>query len=68
MAARLARDGNPEPTYIQESATNFAIDWKGRYRFEGPAFVYSDNQPSRVSTVLGYPVERIARQISNRFG
>ena len=68
LAARLARDGIPEPTYIEEGDTNFAIGWKGRYRFEGPAFVYTDNESGRVSTVLGYPIEQIARQISNMFG
>ncbi len=68
LAARLARDGDPEPTYIEESNTNFAIGWKGRYRFEGQAFIYTDNESGRVSTVLGYPIERIACQISNMFG
>jgi len=68
LAARLARDGDPEPTYIDESDTNFAIGWKGRYRLEGQAFIYTDNESSRVSTVLGYPIEQIAGQISNIFG
>jgi hypothetical protein len=68
LAARLARDGDPERIYMEESASNFAIGWKGHYRFEGQAFIYTDNESGRVSTVLGYPTERIARQISNIFG
>jgi len=68
LAVRLARDGDPEPTYIEEGDTNFAIGWKGRYRFQGQAFIYTDNESGRVSTVLGYPIEQIARQISNMFG
>ncbi|MGH9325301.1 MAG: hypothetical protein ACRD2B_01225 [Terriglobia bacterium] len=68
LAARLARDGDPEPTYIEESDTKFAIGWKGRYRFEGQAFIHADNESGRVSTILGYPVEQIARRISNIFG
>jgi hypothetical protein len=40
LAARLARDGDPEPIDSQESDTDFAIGWKGNYRIEGRAFVY----------------------------
>ena len=42
LAARLARGGESEPIHIEESDTTFAIGWKGRYRIEGPAFVYAD--------------------------
>src|SRR6266566_4090564 len=42
LAARLAREGESEPIQIEETdTTTFAIGWKGRYRIEGPAFVYS---------------------------
>jgi hypothetical protein len=34
LAARLARDGDPEPIHIEENDTTFAIGWKGRYRIE----------------------------------
>ena len=37
LAARLARDGDPEPIHIDETDTTFAIGWKGLYRIEGPA-------------------------------
>src|SRR5438552_6268535 len=37
LAARLARDGGPEPIHIEETDTTFAIAWKGHYRIEGPA-------------------------------
>ncbi len=50
LAARLARDGDPEPVHIEENDTSFVIDWKGNYRIEGPAFIYSDRQTRRVST------------------
>ncbi len=42
LAVRLARDGDPEPLHLEESATSFAIGWKGRYRIEGSAFIYAD--------------------------
>jgi hypothetical protein len=32
LAARLARDGDPEPIDFQEADTNYAIGWKGNYR------------------------------------
>jgi hypothetical protein len=42
LAARLARDGDPEPIHIDETDTTFAIGWKGHYRIDGPAFIYVD--------------------------
>jgi hypothetical protein len=52
LAARLARQGESEPIQIEETDTTFAIGWKGRYRIEGPAFVYSDEDTGRVATIL----------------
>jgi len=39
LAARLARDGDPDPIHLEETDTTFAIEWKGHYRIEGSAFV-----------------------------
>jgi hypothetical protein len=39
LAARLARDGDPEPIDFEETDANFTIGWKGNYRIEGRAFV-----------------------------
>ena len=61
LAARLARDGASEPIHIEETDTTFAIGWKGRYRIEGPAFVYSDNASGRATTILGYPTDQLAQ-------
>jgi hypothetical protein len=58
LAARLARDG--EPVHIEENDISFVIDWKGAYRIERPAFIYSDRQTRRVSTILGYPTHLLA--------
>src|SRR5690348_13608095 len=52
LAARLARNGESEPIHIEETDTTFAIGWKGRYRLEGPAFVYTDQNTGRVATIL----------------
>jgi hypothetical protein len=32
--------------------TTFAIGWKGRYRIEGPAFIYVDHDTGQLSTSL----------------
>jgi hypothetical protein len=61
LAARLARDGESEPIHIEETDSTFAIDWKGRYRIQGPAFAYSDNDSGRVTTILGYPTDQLAQ-------
>jgi hypothetical protein len=61
LAARLARDGDPEPVYLEETDTSFAIEWKGHYRIEGPAFIYADRNTGRVTTILGYPTQKLAQ-------
>ena len=61
LAARLAREGDPEPIAFQETDTNFAIGWKGNYHIEGRAFVYADREAGRIITILGYPTANIAQ-------
>jgi hypothetical protein len=45
---------------------------EGRYRIEGAAFVYSDHDTGRVTTILGTrsmsSIRRLDREISNVFG
>jgi hypothetical protein len=59
LAARLARDGDPEPIHLEENDTTFVIDWKGRYRIEGSAFVYIDRETGKLSTIHGYPTHKL---------
>src|ERR1700726_3096525 len=61
LAARLARDGQSEPILIEETDTTFAIGWKGRYRLQGPAFVYSDQDSGRGANILGYPSDKLSQ-------
>jgi len=61
LALRLARDGDPEAIHLEETDTSFAIEWKGRYSIQGPAFVYADRDTGRVTTILGYPTQKIAQ-------
>jgi hypothetical protein len=60
LAARLARHGDPEDVYFEETDTRFAIGWQGEYRIDGNAFIYIDRDSGRVITILGYPIRRIA--------
>ncbi len=60
LAARLARDGEPEPTHIEETGATFAIGWKGHYRVAGPNFLYIDGDTGRATTILGYPTDKLA--------
>ncbi len=60
LAARLARDGDPENVYFEETDAQFAIGWKGEYRIDGNAFLYIDHDSGHVLTILGYPIRRIA--------
>jgi hypothetical protein len=60
LAARRARDGGSEPVHIEDTDTAFTCGWKGRYRIDGPAFVYSDRESGRVVTILGYPTDKLA--------
>ena len=62
LAARLARNGETEPVHIEETDTAFAIGWKGSYRLDGPAFVYSDQETGRVVTILGYPTDKLTEK------
>jgi hypothetical protein len=61
LAAPLARDGDPEPLHLEETDTSFAIGWKGHYRIEGAAFIYTDRDSRRIRAILGYPTQKIAR-------
>ena len=59
LAAPLARDGDAEPIHITESDATFAIEWKGRYRIEGAAFVYLDHRTGGTRAILGYPTQKL---------
>ncbi len=61
LAARVARDGDPEDVHFEETDTNFAIGWKGNYQIHGDAFVFIDRDTARVTTILGYPTRKLAQ-------
>jgi len=61
LAARLARDGDPEPIHVEETETAFAIAGKGHYRVEGSIFVYAERDTGRVTSVYGYPTDELTQ-------
>ena len=61
LAARVARNGDPEDIHFEETDTNFAIGWKGNYQIDADAFVFIDRNTARVTTILGYPTRRLAQ-------
>ena len=66
LAARLVRRGS-EPIHNEETDTTFAIGWKGRYRIDGPAFVYSDRDTGQLATSLGYPTDKLSQMPIGKF-
>jgi hypothetical protein len=61
LAAQIARDGDPEELYFEETDSSFAIGWKGNYQINGDAFVFIDRDTARLTTILGYPTRRLAQ-------
>jgi hypothetical protein len=61
LAARLARDGDPEKLHFEETEATFAIGWKGNYRIDGDAFVYIDSDTARVTKIIGYPTRQLTQ-------
>ena len=64
LAARLAYDGDPLALYLEETETNYAIGWQGRYRIENHTFVYEDNETHHLIAIRGYPTQLLLRTIS----
>lgn len=68
LATRIATDGVSTPVHIEETDRSFAVGWQGGYEIRGAAFIFSDRESGRVTTILGYPTQRIVDQISGVFG
>ena len=66
LAAPLARDGDPEPIHIEETETNFSIEWRGNYRIEGAAFIFVDRKTRGTRAILGYPTQKLEHAAPGR--
>jgi len=62
LALCLARDGDPRPVNITESAGTFAIGWDMTYQISGDRFVVAD-QSGQSRTLIGYPTHEIAHTL-----
>lgn len=65
LATRLAVDGDSLPVLIDETDTDYAIGWQGRYRIEGDLFIYDDRHSKRTTAIRGYPLKLLLRVISD---
>lgn len=61
LAAPLAHDGDPLPVYIEETNTNYAIGWQGRYQIDGDAFLYEDHESRHLIAIRSYPTPLLMR-------
>lgn len=68
LAVPVARDGDPLPVEIHETATKFGIGWAGRYQIDGEVFIFEPYGLGRVIAIVGYPTRPLSRQISHTFG
>jgi hypothetical protein len=64
LATRLAVDADALPVLIEETETDYAIGWQGRYRIEDDTFIYEDRQSRRSTAIRGYPLKLLLRVIS----
>jgi hypothetical protein len=65
LATRLAVDADALPVSIEETETDYAIGWQGRYRIEGDAFIYEDRHSGRTTAIQGYPLKLLLRVIND---
>ena len=61
LATRLAEAGDARLARVEETEESFAVGWQGRYEMIGSAFVFSDNESGRVTTILGTTRQIIQR-------
>ena len=59
LAARLARDGDPEPIEFQETDTDFAIGWKGNYHIKVAHSCTQTGKPAKSSPSLAIPPPKL---------
>ena len=61
LAARLARDGDPEPIRIEENNTPLQLIGRAAIASMDSAFVYIDRETGNLTTVHGYPTHKLTQ-------
>ena len=62
LALCLAKDGEPLPVDIVETADRFSIGWNASYALEGPMF-HVVEASGRATGIIGYPIDEIQQAI-----
>jgi hypothetical protein len=68
LATRLADAGHPATRPRRGDRRELSVGWQGRYEIIGSAFVFTDNESGRVTTILEYPTRQIIQRIAEVFG
>jgi hypothetical protein len=59
LAARLARDGDPEPIEFQETDTDFAVGWKATTTLKVAHSCTQTGKPAKSSPSLAIPPPKL---------
>ncbi len=63
FALCLARDGQPLPLALVETHGQTSVEWDRTFSIEGDAFITTELETGRISTVMGYPIQAILAAI-----
>ena len=63
FALCLAQGGDPQSYYIEETETNFKIEWTADYEIEGDKFIVLERS-GRIRTIIGYPTSDILHAVN----
>jgi hypothetical protein len=63
FALCLAQGGDPQPYYIEETGSNFKIEWTANYEIDGDKFIVIERS-GRIRTIIGYPTREILHAIN----
>ena len=67
LALCLAKEGEPQSVYIDETDENFKIEWKADYQIDEGVFNVFDRSTHKVTSFFQYPFQEILR-LSNQPG
>lgn len=61
LAMRVADAGFPVDVVVDSKESSFAVRWPGRYRIDGLAFIYVDENAGGLESFSGYPTQQISK-------
>jgi hypothetical protein len=61
LAVRLASMGTLSRSVSKTATPPSQLPGRGHYRIVGPAFLYTDRDKGRASTMFGYPTRKLAQ-------